>query len=89
MPILHPVTHTFMAIGCHARYQSARQKEVVAQGGIEPATLRLPDDSFYLLSHIAPLISHQGLSACMHGIPVEINHINQNVFPYDINSSPR
>ena len=25
-----------------------------AQGGIEPATLRLPDDSCYLLSHIAP-----------------------------------
>ena len=27
-----------------------------AQGGIEPATLRLPDDCSYLLSHIGPYI---------------------------------
>ena len=28
-----------------------------AQGGIEPATLRLPDDCSYLLSHLAPKVS--------------------------------
>ena len=64
---IHPFTHshTPTAIGCHARYQAARQERLgvrcLAQGhfdtprvGIEPATLRLPDDCSYLLSHIAP-----------------------------------
>ena len=57
MPLIHPFTHTPTAIGCHARYQ-ARQEQLrvrgLAQGhydtprvGIEPATLRLPDDSSY------------------------------------------
>ena len=55
-----------MAIGCHARYQPARQEQLgvgcLAQGrfdtpgvGIEPATLRLPGDSSYHLSRIAPM----------------------------------
>ena len=57
MLLIHPFTHT--AIGCHARYQPARQEQLGvrclaqghAQGGIEPATLRLSDDCSYLLSH--------------------------------------
>ena len=60
-PLIHPFTHihthihTPTAIGCHARYQPARQEQLSVrglaqghwhyQGGIEPATLRLPDDS--------------------------------------------
>ena len=67
MPLIHPHTHihTPTAIGCHARYQPARQEQSGVrrlaqghfrhtQGGIEPATLRLPDDCSYLLSHLAP-----------------------------------
>ena len=30
-----------------------------AQGGIKPATLQLPDDCSYLLSHIAPIFVSQ------------------------------
>ena len=58
-------SHTPTAIGSHARYQPAHQEQFGsvscsgtlrhAQSGIEPATLRLPDNSSYLLSHIAPL----------------------------------
>ena len=61
----HSHTHTPTAIGCHARYQPARQEQLgvwcLAQGhfdtpsGIETATLRLPDDSSYILSHVAPV----------------------------------
>ena len=63
---IHPFTHTFThtPIGCHARYQPACQEQsgvrCLAQGhfdtprgGIEPATLQLPDDCSYLLSHVA------------------------------------
>ena len=36
MPLIHPFTHTFMAIGCHARYQPAGQEQLgvrcLAQG---------------------------------------------------------
>ena len=63
----HTHIHTPTAIGCHVRYQPARQEQLgvrcLAQGHfdtprvrIEPATLRLPDDSSYLLSHIAPKV---------------------------------
>ena len=37
-----------------------------AQGGIEPATLRLPDDSSYLLSHIAPYLRQGYLQVPLH-----------------------
>ena len=61
-----PLIHTPKAIGCHARHQPARQEQLGvisgtlrhAQGGIEPANLRLPDDCSYLLSHIAPSVNH-------------------------------
>ena len=62
---IHTHIHTPTAIGRHARYQPARQERLgvrcLAQGrfdtprvGIKPATLQLPDNSSYLLSHIAP-----------------------------------
>ena len=58
----HTHIHTPTAIGCHARHQSARQEQLGVrrlaqghtQGGIKPATLRLPDDSTYLLSQHCP-----------------------------------
>ena len=64
MPLIQPFTqHTYTptAIGCHARCQPAHQEQLGVrclaqghtQGGIEPATLRLPDDSSYILSHLA------------------------------------
>ena len=54
----HTHSHTN---SCHARYRPARQEQSGvrrlaqghAQGGTEPATLRLPDDCSYLLSRIA------------------------------------
>ena len=63
---IHTHIHTPTAIGCHARYQPARQEQLGVrrlcsgtlrhtQGGIETATIRLPDNSSYLLSHIAPI----------------------------------
>ena len=51
----HSPIHTPTAIGCHARYQPSSSGAIRgrhAQGGIEPATLRLPDDSSYLPSHL-------------------------------------
>ena len=58
MPLIHPSTHTIVLIGCHARYQPARQEQLgvrcLARGGIDPANLWLPNDNSYLLSHIAP-----------------------------------
>ena len=52
MLLIHTHIHTPTAIGCHARYQPRVRRH--AQVGIEPATLRLPDNSSYLLSHIVP-----------------------------------
>ena len=62
MHLIHPFTHTHIhtttAIGCHARYQPARQEQLrvrcLAQAHFDMlrvwlATLRLPDDSSYLL----------------------------------------
>ena len=62
---IHTHIHTPTAIGCHARYQSARQEQLgfrrLAQGhfdtprvGSNQQPLRLPDNSSYLLSHRAP-----------------------------------
>ena len=64
---IHTRTHTPTAIGCHARYRPARQEQSgvrrlarrhfdTPKDGIEPATLRLPGDSSYLLSHVAPVL---------------------------------
>ena len=36
-------------------HQEQLRVRCLAQGHFEPATLRLPDDSSYLLSHIAPI----------------------------------
>ena len=66
MPLIHPFTHTHtpMASGCHARHQTSSsgsdwglgvllRDTFTHPGWIEPATLRLPDNCSYLLSHIA------------------------------------
>ena len=61
---IHTHIHTPTAIGCHARYQPARQEQLgvrcLAHGhfdtprvGFKPATLQLQDNSSYRLSHIA------------------------------------
>ena len=66
MPLIHPFTHTFTHQRRLAAMQGTNQlvrsnwglgvllKDTTRQGGIELATLRLPDDSSYLLSYIAP-----------------------------------
>ena len=96
MPLIHTLTHQRRLAAMQDANQLVRSNWGLgvslrvtlrhAQGGIEPATLLLPDDSSYLLSHIAPLgpVLHS-LCLCYSEhvtSPVIIQHLSYRWLPH-------